>query len=123
MNAADSTQSHNGGELGDFFNSRQQSVNNEVGNHSGNSDCVSSRTSDEFIMKEENNLDYTLSDSLGAGLPEQLSRPISESTSVSSIPRTHTPHMPGESSVLLKSATSCAYGLYNSGKRLSYLNL
>ncbi|XP_021940290.1 uncharacterized protein LOC110839964 [Zootermopsis nevadensis] len=97
MNASDSTQSHNGGEMNDFFNSRQQSVNNEVGSHSGNSDCVSSRTSDDFIMKEENNLDYNLSDSLGAGLPEQLSRPMSESTSVSSIPRNLTPHLPGSS--------------------------
>jgi hypothetical protein len=121
VNAADSTQSHNGGELSDFFNSRQQSVNNEVGNHSGNSDCVSSRTSDDFIMKEENNLEYTFSDSLGVGLPEQLSRPISESASVSSIPRTHTPHMPGESSVLFKSVASHAYGLYNSEEGFSYV--
>lgn len=103
VNATDSAQSHNGGEVSAFINSRQLSVNNQVGNHSGNSDCVSSRTSNDFIMKEENNLDYTLSGSLGAGLAEQFPRPISESTSVSSIPRTHTPHMPGESSILLMS--------------------
>lgn len=95
-NATDSTQSHNGGEVNAFFNSRQQSVNNQVGNQSGNSDCVSSRTSNDFIMQEENNVDFTMSGSFGAGLPEQLSRPISESTSVSSIPRTHTSHVSGE---------------------------
>lgn len=114
MNASDSTQSHNGGEMNDFFNSRQQSVNNEVGSHSGNSDCVSSRTSDDFIMKEENNLDYNLSDSLGAGLPEQLSRPMSESTSVSSIPRNLTPHLPGERDILLKSLAVRGCRLYSS---------
>lgn len=95
-NATDSTQSHNGGEVNTFYNSRQQSVNNQVGNQSGNSDCISSRTSNDFIMQEENNVDYTLSGSFGAGLPEQLTRPISESASVSSIPRTHTSHVSGE---------------------------
>lgn len=114
VSASDSTHSHNGGEVNAFFNSRQQSVNNQVGNHSGNSDCVSSRTSNDFIMKEENNLDYTMSGSLGAGLPEQLSRPISESTSVSSIPRTLTPHMSGESSILLKYVFLHRYGLCDS---------
>lgn len=98
-NATDSTQSHNGGEVNTFFNSRQQSVSNQIGNQSDNSDCVSSRTSNDFVMQEENNVDYTLSGSFGAGLPEQLSRPISESASVSSIPRTHTSHVSGESSV------------------------
>ncbi|XP_069694432.1 nipped-B-like protein A [Periplaneta americana] len=98
VNATDSTQSHNGGgDVHAFFNSRQQSVNNPVGNHSGGGDCVSSRTPNEFVMKEENNLDYTISGSLSAGLPEELSRPISEGASVSSIPRTHTPHMSGSS--------------------------
>lgn len=97
-NATDSTQSHNGGEVNTFYNSRQQSVNNPLGNQSSNSDCVSSRTSNDFIMQEENNVDYTLSGSFGAGLPDQLTRPISESTSVSSIPRTHTSHVSGESS-------------------------
>lgn len=96
-NATDSTQSHNGGEVNTFYNSRQQSVNNQIGNQSGNSDCISSRTSNDFIMQEENNVDYTLSGSFGAGLPEQLTRPISESASVSSIPRTHTSHVSGES--------------------------
>ncbi|PNF24471.1 Nipped-B-like protein [Cryptotermes secundus] len=93
VNKTDSTQSHNGGEVNAFFNSRQQSVNNQV----GNSDCISSRTANDFVVNEENNMDYTLSGNFGAGLPEQLSRPMSESTSASSIPRTHTPHMAGSS--------------------------
>ena len=92
----DSVQSHNGGEVSAFFNSRQQSVTNQVGTVSANSECVSSRTSNDCVMKEENNVDYNVNSSLGAGLPEELPRPISESASVSSIPRTHTPHMAGE---------------------------
>jgi hypothetical protein len=96
VNTTDSTQSHNGGDVNPFFISRQQSVNNQV----GNSDCVSSRTANDFVVKEENNMDYTLSGNFSAGLPEQLSRPMSESTSVSSIPR-NTPHMSGEFIVLV----------------------
>jgi hypothetical protein len=113
-NATDSTQSHNGGEVNTFFNSRQQSVNNQVGIQSGNSDCVSDRTSNDFIMQEENNGDYTLSGMVGAGLTEQLSRPISESASVSSIPRTHTSHVSGESSVDV--SVLVGSGLYMWGK-------
>lgn len=117
VNTTDSTQSHNGGEVNAFFNSRQQSVNNQV----GNSDCVSSRTANDFIVKEENNMDYTLSGNFGAGLPEQLSRPMSESTSASSIPRTHTPHMAGESIILLINVGSCGYDLCDSEKAFSFV--
>jgi hypothetical protein len=102
VNATDSTQSHNGGDVNPFFISRQQSVNNQV----GNSDCVSSRTANDFAVKEENDMDYTLSGNFGAGLPEQLSRPMSESTSVSSIPR-NTPHMSGEFIVLIDIVSEC----------------
>jgi hypothetical protein len=103
VNTTDSTQSQNGGEVNPFFISRQQNVNNQV----GNSDCVSGRTANDFVVKEENNMDYTLSGNFGAELPEQLSRPMSESTSVSSIPRTHMPHLSGESIVLLDIVGSC----------------
>lgn len=117
VNTTDSTQSHNGGEVNAFFNSRQQSVNNQV----GNSDCISSRTASDLVVKEENNMDYTLSGNFGAGLPEQLSRPMSESTSASSIPRTHTPHMAGESIALLISVGSCGYELSDSEKAFSFV--
>jgi hypothetical protein len=72
-------------------------------------------------VKEENNMDYTLSGNFGAGLPEQLSRPISESTSVSSIPRTHTPHMSGEYIVLLNCVDLCGYELCDSEKAFTFV--
>ena len=88
----DSVQSQNCGEVNAYFNSRQPKTN-QIGTVSAS---VASRTAKECVTKDQNNVDYNVSSSLGAGLPEELPRPISERASVSRIPRTHTPHMAGE---------------------------
>lgn len=86
---------HNGGEPRQFFNSRQPSVSNKV-SEVAERECEVVRN-----LKEEHKGEFPVSGGVNVGIPREVTRPITESAALSSIPRTHTAHLSGWFSLVI----------------------